>query len=40
MGETDGAVAAADATLLAGFSAVAAGGGVVELGVDPAPGEI
>jgi hypothetical protein len=40
MGETDGAVAAADATLLAGVSAVGAGGAVVELGADPAPGEI
>jgi hypothetical protein len=39
MGETGGAVAGADATLLAGVSAVA-GGGVVELGVDAALGEI
>ena len=40
MGETDGAVVGADATLRAGVSAVAVGGAVVELGVDPVPGEI
>ena len=40
MGETGGAVVGADATLLAGFSATATDGAVVELGVDPTPGEI
>ena len=40
MGETGGAVVGADATLLAGVSAVATDGALVELGVDPAPGEI
>ena len=40
MGETGGAVVGADATLLAGVLAVVTDGAVVELGVDPAPGEI
>ena len=40
MGESDGAVAGADATLLAGVPAVATDGALVELGADPAPGEI
>jgi len=40
MGETVGAVVGADATLRAGVLAVATDGVFVELGVDPAPGEI
>ena len=40
MGETGGAVVGADATLLAGFSAVPTDGAVVDFGVDPTPGEI